>query len=125
MENIDEILKSVEAAQKTIKDNKKNLEEIYKIQIQNILKPYENICAIRIRLNNHEFNDGEATYFSLYYDDVILEFNDGSEYKGYPKVEENEKIRQEIRKFFAQFDIEHFYEDMYGDDYESVRIVKN
>lgn len=38
-----------------------------------------NILYVPIRVNNHEFNDGDATYFGLYCYDLEIEYKDDSE----------------------------------------------
>jgi hypothetical protein len=102
---VKQLQKDVDNAMKTLKESFN--EELLKFMIEN------KIDSFSLGINNHEFNDGDRTYFSLYYED--LEIDDLTN-------EQNEKITN----FFSLFDVDGFYENMFGDKYEAVTFsVKN
>lgn len=116
-EQINKIKNTVEELQKSIRDQYQLLRQEFESGIAEILKNLKDskIKSISMYLNNHDFNDGEATYFSLYYDDLRLLTNRGREYDGYPKNKELDKVRDNCIEFFKQFDVDNFYEKIYGE----------
>ena len=116
---IDQLIKQIE----TLNSSKK---EIFQSEVNRLLEKHKGkVGSVTIGLNNHEFNDGNATYFSLYVEDLALNFTDelGNEYKygSYPKKEipELELIRDEFVKFFGLFD-DDFYESIYSGKYDKI-----
>lgn len=76
------------------------------------------IKEIVISVNNHDFNDGDTTYFRFYHNDLEVEF----------KEEKNKDwsgaITAELKSFFKVFDYGDFYESLFSDAYESVTITE-
>lgn len=76
-----------------------------------------------IPINNHGFNDGDQTYFSLYYEasDISLIYKDDL---GENNEIKDKKVLSEIASFFSSFDFKNysFFEDIFSGAYESVEI---
>jgi hypothetical protein len=102
---------------------KEELPSLFDTGLKELFAKHPTVTGLSVRINNHEFNDGDATYFGFYYEDLTLEVN-GEEFEGdsYSAKEESEteKIRQEFVKFFEDFDTNGFYEHRHSDEYESV-----
>lgn len=128
MRDVNTIKSEITVLQNQIEELKKRLKGDFNKDLQDLLdKHKESIDSIRIGINNHEFNDGEPTYFSLYYDDLTVvysdEFGDECEQTSYDEGGGNPKIeliRQEFVKLFSEYDVEGFYDSMFGDEYEEL-----
>lgn len=109
---MNDTINKIKELQQSIKDTMKSLEASFKegllkFMIENDIESFD------IRVNNHEFNDGDLTYFSLYYE--YLEIEDLSE-----------EVCSKITNFFSLFDVDGFYESIFGDIHEYINFsVKN
>jgi hypothetical protein len=129
-ENTQNILDKIKEAQKIIKDSKKNLEVLFNEQLTELLKRYavgqDTLKSIDIYLNNHEFNDGEATYFGFNHEDLTAVFEDElgneTEIDGYGNEKpELVRIREQFKALFSNFDVDGFYEDIFGQEFGTIR----
>ncbi len=102
----------------------KEAEALFKSELPPLL---DGLKRVEIYVNNHEFNDGDATYFGFNYEELTVvtedELGNEYEYNGYPKKENTEidKKRKVLMEFFDGFNFEGFYEKIFGDQYETVR----
>ena len=101
----------------------------FKSDLKDLLEEYKGkFDRLDISLNNHEFNDGDATYFGLHYEDMTLVYSDelGNEIEqssyGDKDNPDMESIRMKFVELFKAYDIADLYESLYGDDYESITI---
>jgi len=110
--------------QKEINSLLKEMESKFRETLKEYLKSNSIINSVRININNHEFNDGDATYFGLYYDDLVVEYGDEGEFSGYEKnvSKEIKEAREGLVKLFEDFDVLDFYENIFGGYSESIRI---
>ncbi len=123
-----EIIAEIKELQNQISEKTKALEKIFKDGLTVLLSEYKSqIDSITIHINNHEFNDGDPTYFSLNYDDLTLNYQDelGNEYEYEPyNNDANNKalglIHKTLVDFFKAFDTKDFYEGLFGDRYDSI-----
>lgn len=102
-------------------------ESYFKEALIELFKKYSNVQAITIRINNHEFNDGDATFFSLNYDDIAMDFKEVEEGEeadiDYSNASENQrKVLKEFADLFEDCDVAFLYESLFGDEHESVTI---
>lgn len=129
IDKIDKLVNEIEKA-------KKSLFIQFEVELKDTMKKH-NINSVNVRVNNHEFADGEATSFSLYYDDCINftytdesgkkheyeEDNDkyddnGNESEKYKKLE---TIIKELKELFSAFDRDSLYEDNFSDEYGTIK----
>lgn len=103
-----------------IKEQQNELAAVFESGLEELFKKYSNVERIVISINNHEFNDGEATYFGLHYEDLTIILKDGTEVPSFGENTENEKIRKEFAMFFEEFDVEDFYEKLYSESYDCI-----
>lgn len=120
--DITEITNQITSLQKEIADRKKQVGPLFQKGLKELFKKHPTVSDITISINNHEFNDGDATYFSFYYDDLSVEYKAGREYDAEATDKADSAIQKEFVKFFKQFDVDSFYEDLYSDEHESVTI---
>jgi hypothetical protein len=134
MNNIKEIKNKINELQKQIESYEKELAAHFDTELETLFASKVNaiegytLDSINVGINNHEFNDGDATYFSLHYEDLRLVFTDsiGEEveidgYSDHAIEDKAEKIREEIIELFELFDSGDFYESKFGDAYESIQ----
>lgn len=121
--DINSVTERIKIAQSQIEEAKKELKVIFKTGVKELLASYPEVDRIDININNYEFNDGSPEYWSLYYEDLIVVFKNGDEFDEFNGFGEKKAvygpIRQKIVEFFAQFDVDSFYEDVFGDDGDS------
>jgi chromosomal replication initiation ATPase DnaA len=129
MKNITQIKTEIIELNKQISALKSSLKDLFTKSLNDLLTENKGkVDKIKIGVNNHEFNDGDDTYFSIYYDDLTLYYSDelGNEYEvdGYEKSKnvEASKLREAFVELFESFDVEDFYETVYGNEYEEIVI---
>ena len=129
MRDTNTIKLEIEKHQAQIEALKKGMKATFKLDLQDLIKKHKDkIDRIVVGINNHEFNDGDATYFGLHYEDMTLVYSDSEgeerEQTSYGDSDnpEMETIRKEFIKLFSAYDVDGFYETLYGDDYEVVVI---
>jgi hypothetical protein len=129
MRDTNTIKSEIAGLQNKIEDLKNGMKVTFKLDLQDLIEKYKDkIDRIVVGINNHEFNDGDQTYFGLHYEDMTLVYSDAggvereqTSYGDYDNAE-METIREEFIKLFAAYDVDGFYETMYGDDYEEISI---
>ena len=93
----------------------------FKLGLKQIFEEHPNVKHIQMALNNHEFNDGDTTYFDVYYDDMeIFDTND--------ELIDRDTDAAIYEKFITLFEtanVGSFYEDVYGDEYGDLVINRN
>lgn len=88
--------------------------------LEALLRAHPEVDHLSVPLNNHEFNDGDATYFSFTWEDLTMVLNDDEEIDGYDGTDEQKQLRQVFVDFFETFDDDALWERLFGDEYESV-----
>ncbi len=117
-----EITKEIKDLQEQIKNKITDLQSLFKDGLKDLLAANPDIDNISCYINNHEFNDGDSTYFSFSYEEPVLTLKDGTEYDNYDDIpnKEHDKVRKEFVTFCKQFDVDGFYESLFGEQYESI-----
>lgn len=120
---INKIKDQIKSLKDTIDESYQSLEAFYNKGLLEIFQANPSLVSISLRVNNHEFNDGDATSFSVYTDCPTLTLKDvnGDEEED---VEEG-PIFDKLVEFFQLFEYEAFYEKLYGDAYEYINISLN
>lgn len=119
-------IQALKDLQNEIIERKKSLRPLFEGGLQELFTKHPTVKNLSVRINNHAFNDGDPTHFSLYYKDGLsVNFSDGVVISAYDGdegdvTEQHEAIRKEFIKFFGEFDVDGFYETLYGDAYESL-----
>lgn len=129
MKNIETIKLEIDNLNKQIVDLKSKIKDSFRADLKDlVLENKDKFDRIEITVNNHEFNDGDATRFSLYYDDMTLVYSDenGDEIEQRPYGDTNspeiETIRLKFVELFGAYDVDDIYESIYGDEYGTVTI---
>ena len=84
-----------------------------------------NLNQIKIRINNHEFADGDPTSFSLYYEDVEVTDSDNNifERNDYgssdPDRNRSHPLVKVVFDLFDKYDVADLYELIFGDEYNN------
>lgn len=124
--NKETAIQALKTLQQEIADKKKALRPLFENGLRELFASQQPaVKSVEVRINNHEFNDGDATYFGFYYDDLGISFSDGtaiSDYNGDEGAvtDQHRAAQAEFVKFFGEFDVDGFYETLYGDAYESL-----
>ena len=100
---------------------------------KNLKAVFENnptLVRISMRINNHEFNDGDSTSFSLYYEDLTIIDTDGNEIQrnDYSAEDEDRNNNHPLVKaafsLFDKYDVNGFFEYLYGDEFDELEISR-
>lgn len=117
-------IQALKDLQKEILEKKKSLRPLFEDGLQELFAKHPLVKSLEVSVNNHEFNDGEPTYFSLYHEDMTVRFSDDLELSSYDEegkaTKQQVAAREEFVEFFGEFDVDGFYEHLYGDAYESL-----
>ena len=99
---------------------KQELAKDFRTSIKELFVKYPTLKEASCSINNHEFNDGEATYFSVYYEDGFdIEYTEDSE--------ENDRLTDVINKelvelFDATSDV---HETLFEGEYGTITLHRN
>ena len=81
--------------------------------------------SINMSVNNHEFNDGDATSFNIGWEDMTITV-DGvevqREWKTTSKKYVSNPILENLTELFGQ--VQDIHENIYGDEYENLTIER-
>jgi len=84
-----------------------------------------NLESINMSVNNHEFNDGDATSFYIGWEDMTITV-DGvevqREWKTTSKKYVSNPILENLTELFGQ--VQDIHENIYGDEYENLTIER-
>ena len=109
---------------------KEAVSDEFKQNLKSLFEENPTLASIKIRINNHEFNDGDTTYFGFYYDDVTVTDSDGNEHErnNYSSTDKDRNRNQPLVKavydLFEKYDILDNYETLFGDAYERIVISR-
>ena len=120
-----ESLKKIEELKNQLNVVKSELQNEFKAELKKIFVANPTLDSIEMCLNNHEFNDGDATSFYIGYEDlkIVVEGeeverewdNSTKEYKTNPVIES-------LINLFG--DTQCIHEDLYGDEWEHLSITR-
>lgn len=121
-------INKIKAIVKQVKDLQKELSTLFKADIAAFLKKHEeSFDGVRIGVSNHEFSDGDLTSFYLLYEEpeyIHFSKNDESlddENDETPEI--FQPAQKEFSKLLGKYDVEDFFEQEFGNYYESVDIT--
>ncbi len=109
------------------KGAKDNYIRAFWVDLKAVFDEYPKLEYFQMGVNNHEWNDGESTSFSISWDCGVDCTYDGEEHSEvYPDDPNNEdpmnKSLMRICEIFGQS--EPIHEDIFGDEYEAVCISR-
>ncbi len=111
----------IESLKEQIQTLKKEQISIFNSGLTDLIGQNSEIDNISISINNHEFNDGDETYWALNYEDITITFENGDEFDPYDKNKDKsqEEVYNKIIDYFRAFDVDNFLEMIfseYGDN---------
>ena len=120
-----ESLKKIEELKNQLFSTKSELQKEFKAELKKIFVDNPTLDSIEMYLNNHEFNDGDATSFYIGYEDLkIVVEGEEVEHEWDNKTKEY-KPNPVIESLFELFgDVHCIHEDLYGDEYEHLSITR-
>jgi hypothetical protein len=130
-ETTKKIVQEIKDLNAKIADYKSELQTLFKQELTKLLVEHKAVVGhVRVYLNNHEFNDGDATYFGFNHEDLTVVFEDElgneSEYDGYGQAtNEQKRIRKTFTDLFSHFDVDNFYETVFSNESGSLRFRAN
>lgn len=109
-----------------LRDAKKALENEFWIELKNIFDNNPKLESISMYVNNHEFNDGDATTFYLGYDDMTITVDDeevGREWDSKTKEYVSNPTLDSLIELFEN--TQDIHEDMFSGEYENMTIDRD
>ena len=119
-----ESLKKIEELKNQLNTVKSELQKEFKAELKKIFVDNPKLDSIEMYVNNHEFNDGDATSFYIGYEDlkIVVEGEEVErEWDRTTKTYTNPLIESLIELFG---DVHCIHEDLYGDEYEHLSITR-
>lgn len=102
-----ELIQKLRGLYQEITSTQVALKDEFRAELLKLFLENPEVTDLRVSINNHAFNDGSPTHFSLYYEDLEID-------------SEDEAVREKFITFFAEYDVADFYETMFGDEYERI-----
>lgn len=113
-----EIKQKVKQLETEIQALQEESARLFKSELAALMRA-KKVSKVKMGVNNHEFNDGDATYFSLYWEDLTITMNDGRERESHG--DENKDLELVRKKFITLFsNFQSIFEMEFGGAYEEV-----
>ena len=120
-----ESLKKIEELKNQLNAVKSELQKEFKAELKKIFVDNPTLDSIEMSLNNHEFNDGDATSFNIGFEDLNLVVEGEEVHREYDGVNGGYKPNPLIESLIELFgDVHCIHEDLYGDEYEHLSITR-
>jgi len=120
-----ESLKKIEELKNQLTAVKSELQNEFKAELKKIFVANPTLDSIEMYLNNHEFNDGDATSFYIGYEDMrlVIEGEDVErEWDNATKEYKPNPLLASLMQLFG--DTQCIHEDLYGDEWEHLSITR-
>ena len=120
-----ETLDEIQKLNNQLENVKFKLQTEFKAELKKIFTDNPSLDSIEMYVNNHEFNDGDATTFYIGYEDLNLVIdgeNVEREWDSKTKEHKPNPLLESIIQLFG--DIQCIHEDLYGDEYEHLSITR-
>ena len=120
-----ESLKKIEELKNQLNTVKSELQKEFKAELKKIFVDNPTLDSIEMYLNNHEFNDGDATSFYIGYEDMNLMI-DGEEVEREWDNATKEYVENPVLESLIELfgDVHCIHEDLHGDEYEHLSITR-
>ena len=120
-----ETLKKIEDLNEQLNKVKTQLVTEFKSELKKIFVENPTLERVEMYVNNHEFNDGDATSFYIGYEDLKIVVNGEEVEREYERETGDYKpnpIMESLVYLFGECQCIH--EDLYGDEYEHLSIER-
>ena len=120
-----ESLKKIEELKNQLNAVKSELQKEFKDELKKIFVDNPTLDSIEMSLNNHEFNDGDATSFYIGYEDMNLMIDGEEVEREWDNATKEYKPNPLLESLIELFgDTQCIHEDLYGDGYEHLSITR-
>lgn len=120
-----ESLKKIEELKNQLNTVKSELQKEFKAELKKIFVDNPTLDSIEMSLNNHEFNDGDATSFYIGYEDMNLMIDGEEVEREWDNAAKEYKPNPVLESLIELFgDVQCIHEDMYGDECEHLSITR-
>ena len=120
-----ETLKKIAKLNDQLNEVKSELQKEFKVELKKIFVANPKLDSVEMYLNNHEFNDGDATSFYIGYEDMrlVIEGEDVErEWDNATKEYKPNPLLESLIELFG--DTQCIHEDLYGDEWEHLSITR-
>jgi len=120
-----ESLKKIEELKNQLNAVKSELQKEFKAKLKKIFVDNPTLDSVEMYINNHEFNDGDATLFYIGYEDlkIVVEGEEVErEWDNKTKEYVENPLIEPLIELFG--DVQCIHEDLYGDEYEHLSITR-
>lgn len=120
-----ESLKKIEELKNQLNAVKSELQNEFKAELKKIFVDNPTLDSIEMSLNNHEFNDGDATSFYIGYEDMNLMIDGEEVEREWDNATKEYKPNPLLESLIELFgDTQCIHEDLYGDEWEHLSITR-
>jgi len=120
-----ESLKKIEELKNQLNTVKSELQKEFKAELKKIFVANPTLDSIEMYLNNHEFNDGDATSFYIGYEDMNLTIDGEEVEREWDNATKEYKPNPLLESLIELFgDTQCIHEDLYGDEWEHLSITR-
>ena len=120
-----ETLSKIQSLNEQVRAAKLELITEFKSELKKIFVKNPTLESIEMYVNNHEFNDGDATSFYLGYEDLKIVVNGEEIEREYDREAGDYNPNPVIESLIDLFgDVHCIHEDLYGDEYEHLTISR-
>jgi hypothetical protein len=120
-----ESLKKIEELKNQLNTVKSELQKEFKAELKKIFVANPTLDSIEMYLNNHEFNDGDATSFYIGYEDMNLMIDGEEVEREWDNATKEYKPNPLLESLIELFgDTQCIHEDLYGDEWEHLSITR-
>lgn len=126
-EIIDKLIEQLKIVSKLEADAKAE----FKANLIQLFEDNPTLLQFKIRINNHEFNDGDPTNFSLYYEDVEVTDTDANIFKrndyGCSDPDRNcsNPLVKAVYDLFDRYDTGNLHEYIFADEFDYIEVSRN
>jgi hypothetical protein len=120
-----ESLNKIEELKNQLNVVKSELQKEFKAELKKIFVDNPTLNSIEMSLNNHEFNDGDATSFYIGYEDMNLMIDGEEVEREWDNATKEYKPNPLLETLIELFgDTQCIHEDLYGDEWEHLSITR-
>lgn len=120
-----ESLKKIEELKNQLSAVKSELRNEFRAELKKIFVANPTLDSIEMYVNNHEFNDGDATSFYIGYEDLKIVVEGEEVEREWDNATKEYKLNPVIESLIHLFgDTQCIHEDMYGDEWEHLSITR-
>jgi len=120
-----ESLKKIAKLNDQLNEVKSELQKEFKAELKKIFVANPKLDSVEMYLNNHEFNDGDATSFYIGYEDMRLVIEGEDVEREWDNATKDYKANPLLKSLVQLFgDTQCIHEDLYGDEWEHLSITR-